>query len=30
MIISNNIKNAILKDTNINKLSKMNIMYILF
>ena len=30
MIISNNMKNAILKNSNINKLTKMNIMYILF
>ena len=30
MIISNNMKNAILKNINVNKLTKMNIMYILF
>ena len=29
MLISNQMKNSILKNTNINKLSKMNIMYIL-
>ena len=30
MIISNNMKNAIMKSTNSNKLSKMNTMYTLF
>ena len=30
MIISNNMKSVIMKNTNINKLSKMNIVYILF